>query len=432
MCCIFRSCKVKTVKILLLIFSLLQVAGIAMFIYLVDMVKDSPIFGILFDGSETVETYLYYTCLLTLFYLIIITFCGVCMAFKRYGAFHYCFFIFLNLLTFYCIIYGAIIMGLSVYMANKVDETCKFTGSSDSLAIRLENVYPDAAAVFCTSSCPCYIGSSSYSSGMTYATTSSSGNKKVQECDKYLMDAYANYEIDFNDVEELKRYLGYYGQIEQEYKCSGICAQRAIYYFSDSSSGVPDKSCLDGIKESVRPGDFYIIGVLNLVTGILLFFLWNIQFGLCCRNNKVAQQNKIMQENRGDMEIRGPQDHRGTQGNIGVQGNMGQGREVVLVPADKVDNNGNIHLDGTESRFVLAGEHLNVYEDNKEGFPPIYNNPNNANPNATKPPNRSGGLNISRALNGGQNPGAAGKPSIVSSTIKMASKNEMHDNEGGN
>lgn len=82
----------------------------------------------------------------------------------------------------------------------------------------------------------------------------------------------------------------------------------------------------------------------------------------------------------------------------------------------------------------MAGDKSNVYEDNKEGFPPISNNPNNTNtyavPNKDRAPNPSGGFNVSRALNGGKNTDATGKPSIVSSTIKKASTKEIHDNGG--
>lgn len=204
-----------------------------MFIYLVSVVKDSAIIGFIVSANESVENAFFYTWLLTLFYLIIITIWGVCISFKRYGGFQCCFFVFLHLLMVVCMIFGAIILIFSAVIANEIDETCTIISHETGYVKRLETVYSNAATVFCTSSCPCYYGSTYYSS----LYSSSSGNKKVQECDQYLMSAYSNYDVVFDDVGHLKRYLDNFGKIEQEYKCSGICSSKLIYYFSDSSSG---------------------------------------------------------------------------------------------------------------------------------------------------------------------------------------------------
>jgi hypothetical protein len=149
------------------------------------------------------------------------------------------------------------------------------------------NLYSSADTIFCKSipnGCVCYLTHIPplSSTNITYSPIELSTTvKSVQECRDYISNAYANYNIDFESTSELIEYLDYFGDIERDYECSGICDKKEVYYFSDSSNGEPPKGCKNSIKENLLDGQVLPIGITYLVVGLLVAVVAIIQFGLC-------------------------------------------------------------------------------------------------------------------------------------------------------
>lgn len=83
----------------------------------------------------------------------------------------------------------------------------------------------------------------------------------VQGCTQYLKEAFADYEIDFDDVQGIVKFLDYFGRVEEGYKCSGICETQEKYYFYNSAAGYPDHPCLSSIRTEMVEGELRNLGI---------------------------------------------------------------------------------------------------------------------------------------------------------------------------
>lgn len=107
------------------------------------------------------------------------------------------------------------------------------------------------------------------------------------------MAAFADFNVDFSDLTEAIEYFDYFGEIEEKYSCSGICTVQKKYYFYDASKGFPPKRCKDSIKDKYLLGEVLGYGIGYTVSGGILFLVWFIQYGLCCRKkNRPGQGTK--------------------------------------------------------------------------------------------------------------------------------------------
>eukprot|EP00343_Euplotes_focardii_P001281 CAMPEP_0205804404 /NCGR_PEP_ID=MMETSP0205-20121125/7319_1 /ASSEMBLY_ACC=CAM_ASM_000278 /TAXON_ID=36767 /ORGANISM="Euplotes focardii, Strain TN1" /LENGTH=206 /DNA_ID=CAMNT_0053073971 /DNA_START=289 /DNA_END=909 /DNA_ORIENTATION=+ len=185
----------------------------------------------------------------------------------------------------------AIIIGTGI-IAEEMDKACANPDTS-AIAEAFNELYGTADDIYCitgSTGCLCYVSDPTRVATGYVAVNTSSTVTKVQECTDHLESAYASYGISFDDIGEIVKYLDYFGEIEKEYTCSGICTQLPKYYFSDINIGIPSKICFDSIKDGLILGDVKNYGIGYTVTGSVLFIIWFIQYGLCCRK-KVNARN---------------------------------------------------------------------------------------------------------------------------------------------
>lgn len=136
--------------------------------------------------------------------------------------------------------------------AKEMDKACDPSNSGKAVEAFRE-LYSTADTLYCVNSatgCECYVNATSaHLTGAGYVLVNTSDTvTKVQECTAHLSQAYANYGISFDDIGELTKFLDHFGDIEKEYKCSGICTIKNRYYFSDINLGAPTSTCFDNIK----------------------------------------------------------------------------------------------------------------------------------------------------------------------------------------
>lgn len=60
------------------------------------------------------------------------------------------------------------------------------------------------------------------------------------------------------------------GDIETEYSCSGICAKKDYYYFSDVDRGVPLDMCIVPIRDQMLMSEFGGYGVGFIIFAVLI------------------------------------------------------------------------------------------------------------------------------------------------------------------
>lgn len=218
---------------------------------------------------------------------------------KRFCLVHCCFSFIVTLAFILFLFAGILLIVLTTAIADEMDTACDPTSNGDVVEAFRE-LYSTANTIYCVNSatgCECYSnGTNPSATGVGYtAVNSSSTVVNVQSCSDHLEQAYANYGIDFDSTSELAEYLGHFGNIEKEFSCSGICTLQNRYYFSDINNGVPSKTCFDVIKDDLILGDVRGYGIGYTVAGVVLFVIWFIQYGLCCRKKANALQGQTKQ-----------------------------------------------------------------------------------------------------------------------------------------
>lgn len=192
---------------------------------------------------------------------------------------------------------GIVLFIASGKVVAEMDKACGPNGSN-SIAKSFNELYTNADTIYCKTSggCVCYSSDPALVNGGTIVGTETSSTViKVQEWITYLEAAFANYGISFSGIGEIQKYLDYFGEIEKAYKCSGICTVKAIYYFSSIGNGIPKSNCFSSIRNKLILGDIRNYGIGYIVTGVVLFVIWFIQYGLCCRKNQNARRGATKQ-----------------------------------------------------------------------------------------------------------------------------------------
>ncbi|CAI2387492.1 unnamed protein product [Moneuplotes crassus] len=274
----------KCVKITLFFVSLLLLAGCVVSIVFGFIARNNPIYGIVGVALEVdLQQIVFIFCLVAGIVLLFVMACGMGTATKRYCFLHYTFGIFLSLVTVLFIILGVAMTAIGFGLADQLQELCSSENTDSDFQEAMNELYFRCDTFYCTVLCPCYIGSTLYFTGKTAATINPYDNTKVQDCRQYIQAAYSTYNLEFSDIDHIVEFLDYFGEIEMEYKCSGICKLQTVYYFGDSSRGEPPKTCKDPIREDLLIGEMGLMGIGYLIIGVALFVVLFVQYGLCCR-----------------------------------------------------------------------------------------------------------------------------------------------------
>lgn len=144
------------------------------------------------------------------------------------------------LFTVFFLVIGITLIAIAIVSSDQLDEACSSTNSDGDFQKALRELYSRADAFYCTQAdCTWYVGTYTPGPSRTAITPTNTTTSvdNVQGCQARLTAAYADYGVDFSDINDIIEYLDYFGDVEKEYKCSGICTKQDIYYFSVASAG---------------------------------------------------------------------------------------------------------------------------------------------------------------------------------------------------
>jgi len=142
---------------------------------------------------------------------------------------------------------GIAVITIAEEAIRDIDYLCDNESTESGLAEALDEIYTIPSVFYCeapSDGCTCYVThvpsdnvSKSYSLVQTSSTVTN-----VQGCSAYIMESFKDYDVEFSDIQDAIEYLDYFGEIEKEYKCSGICTAQSTYFYYDSSKGQPPAS----------------------------------------------------------------------------------------------------------------------------------------------------------------------------------------------
>ncbi|CAI2363548.1 unnamed protein product [Moneuplotes crassus] len=285
----------KCVKVALFFVSFFLIACGAVSIWFAVAAKNMAIYGIIGEiFNVDIQQILYLVFLILGIFLFFVFMCGGCIAYKRFCLVHCCFAYMVTLSFFLFLGVGIALIVVTGMIAEEIDKVCVDSGSS-SISESFKDLYDKADNIYCVNSaagCECYVNSTRLSGSGYTMVNSSSTVIRVQQCSDHLEEAYEGYNVDFEDSSEIEEYLGYFGEIEKDYKCSGMCSLNDKYYFSDINIGAPEKRCIDAIRNDIILGDVRNYGIGYTVSGAVLFVIWFVQYGLCCRRQRNPRQGQ--------------------------------------------------------------------------------------------------------------------------------------------
>eukprot|EP00347_Sterkiella_histriomuscorum_P015310 403357507 len=70
--------------------------------------------------------------------------------------------------------------------------------------------------------------------------------------------------------------------LETDYNCLGLCKQPLFWYYNTVTLGLPTQNCRGAIA-SVFESSFRNVGIAFVVTGGVIFLVFNVQYGLWFR-----------------------------------------------------------------------------------------------------------------------------------------------------
>jgi hypothetical protein len=197
-------------------------------------------------------------------------------------------------LTFSCLFFliiGSVLTFVSNFVSEKIANT--WASGKNDLEVKLRDMYTDVDKYYCvnTGGCYCRTPKSVSNSTRTYYTTTSATSStvvtKFQDCTSYVSDAFKSGSYAGYSVSTIIKILNLFGDLEQSYSCSGVCTPLPVYYFSDSYSSFPTTFCFESYKTAINEFRFY--GISFIVVGSVMFLIWLVQYGLCCRKTPPGQ-----------------------------------------------------------------------------------------------------------------------------------------------
>ena len=213
----------------------------------------------------------------------------MCTLWKRFKICHCIFALLVTICFLFFTALGILLLVIVSMSVSELEDLCSITPTGDKSDFQkaMDELYSSADSVYCVTAaagCYCQISHSTAGARRTYSTSGSGSQvTNVQGCASSLATAYANYNVCDGDTSCLTEYFDYFGEIEDEYTCSGICTHEAVYYFYNSNAGAPTQRCMDPIIDEILEGEIQNMGIGYLCSGILLFAIWFVQYGLCCR-----------------------------------------------------------------------------------------------------------------------------------------------------
>ena len=180
-----------------------------------------------------------------------------------------------------------------------------YSSSSDDFQKAMNDLYESAYTVYWRSgtiNCECNLGTYvpillDGNRQDAYAVNNINGVTKLQQCSTLsIQTAYGNYTVSVDDIDDFLVYLDYFGDIEDEYSCSGVCNYEVVYYFSNTLNGRPEKECYKSIRDELLLGEMRGMGIGFVVSGIVLLIVIFVQYGLWCREEPQRQQQRQQQQ----------------------------------------------------------------------------------------------------------------------------------------
>jgi len=248
--------------------------------------KDHIILSIVSKASGTnFKTLIFVISLLTALSLAALLFFGLYVINNKETSWTYWLFtIVLALLSLAVIILGVIMIVIASNFANEIEAAC--TTPNSNFSRDLASIYTISSAYYCVTGLGCqwYVGPNYLTHdkglGATNLKTSHSVTN-TQEWSAFYSRAISVYGITFSTPEDTIDFLNYFGEIEKDFNCSGICNKETVFYFSDSSKGAPSKSCRGPIEEDLLKGEIIPLGIYYLLTGISMVCILILHLGLC-------------------------------------------------------------------------------------------------------------------------------------------------------
>ncbi|CAI2380281.1 unnamed protein product [Moneuplotes crassus] len=285
----------KCVKVALFFVSLFLIACGAVSIWFGVTAKDFTIYGIIGSlAGFDLQQILFLVFVILGCFLFFVCVCGACISLKRVCLVHCCFTLMVTLSFIVFLVTGiGLIVGTEL-IVKEMDKACE-DPNAGGISESFRELYASADTIYCINGitgCECYVNSTRLVGPGYTMVNSSSTVIRVQQCTAHLEEAYADYGVSFDDLNAIMEYLTYFGDIEREYKCSGICTFKNKYYFSDINIGAPEKTCFDVIRDDIILGDVRNYGIGYTVSGAVLFIIWFVQYGLCCRKKKNARKGQ--------------------------------------------------------------------------------------------------------------------------------------------
>jgi hypothetical protein len=88
--------------------------------------------------------------------------------------------------------------------------------------------------------------------------------------------------------------------IEETYKCAGICEMPDFYIFSNVNNGKPEKTCKNGVLESLTTDiNYYLYGygavfIITVVIQLILYILLAYRVYLhCCKKKGPGSRHDL-------------------------------------------------------------------------------------------------------------------------------------------
>ena len=257
--------------------------------------KENVMYGVIGAVADyDVQNIIFLVCVILGCVLLFIMLCMICLAYKRNCFVHW---IFVFILTICFVVYtvlGVAIMYAAIYSADQLEELCSESStSSNDFKDAMDELYETCDTFYCTGVCQCDLNYDPDDLARSdYIGSPGAPAQNVQDCEALIEAAFADYAIDFDDLDDIIEYLDYFGEIESEYDCSGICEFRNVYFFSDTTDGPVFDACWEPIKDEILLGEILAMGIAYLIAGIVLFIVLFVQYGLCCRKKDQRQQQQ--------------------------------------------------------------------------------------------------------------------------------------------
>lgn len=160
---------------------------------------------------------------------------------------------------------------------NQVLDLCNNRVAS-GLAATLQKAYPsNLPTQFCSGQCPCASDASRFPSTSEYTSAlfSPAGARNVYQCPNNI----------YSNNQPKKEAMGFLGELENRFECSGLCTREKWFYFSDVNRGAPLYSCQSTILSYISEKFIMAYGII-LTCAVIMFFAPTPAVVFMCVNSR--------------------------------------------------------------------------------------------------------------------------------------------------